>query len=96
MSNITKETIDKVAKLANIKIDETNKDHLCDQLTKITNWVESLNEVDTDNIEILSSVHNSTITLFDDEIEQNNKVEDVLKNAPDAQYNYFAVPKVIE
>lgn len=96
MSNITKETIDKVAKLANIKVSEEENVHLATQLTKITNWVEALNEVDTDDVEILNNVHNINLTLFPDEVEVTNDVEEVLQNAPQSQYNYFTVPKVIE
>lgn len=96
MSNITLKTIDKVAKLANIKIYDEEKDLLVEQLTKITNWVESLNEVNTDNVEPLNNVHNASLTLFPDEIEKNNDTQEVLKNSPDVRYDYFAVPKVID
>lgn len=96
MSNINKETINKVAKLANIKISDEEKEQLTTHLTKITNWVESLNEVNTDNVEILNNVHNMNLTLFADEVKKTNEVEELLKNAPDAKFNYFAVPKVIE
>lgn len=96
MSNITSETIKKVAKLANIKIREDEEELLIDQLTKITNWVESLSEVDTNNVEILNNVHNVNLTLFPDEIEKTNDTQEILKNSPDVRYDYFAVPKVIE
>lgn len=96
MSNINKETINKVAKLANIKVNDEEKEQLCSDLTKITNFIELLNEVNTDNVEILNNVHNSTLELFADEVKQDNDIEDILKNAPDSKYNYFAVPKVIE
>lgn len=96
MSNVTKETIDKVAKLANIKLEEDKKEEFAQHLTKVTNWAELLNEVDTDNVEILNNVHGARLKLFPDEIEKNNETQDVLKNSPDARYDYFAVPKVIE
>ena len=96
MSNIDKKTIEKVARLANIKVSEAEKDILCDQLGKITNFVDLLQEVDTDNVEIMGNVHNINLKLFEDEVKVSNSTEEVLQNAPDAQYNYFAVPKVIE
>lgn len=96
MSQITKETINKVAKLANIKLDSEREELFCSQLTKITNWVEALNEVDTNDVEILNNVHNIDLEMFPDEVEVTNSTEEVLKNAPHVTYNYFAVPKVIE
>jgi aspartyl-tRNA(Asn)/glutamyl-tRNA(Gln) amidotransferase subunit C len=96
MSLISKETISKAAKLANIKIEDSEKEYYCEQLTKITNWVEKLNEVDTNNVEILSNVHGNSLTLFPDEVDKTNEIEAVLSNAPSTEYNYFAVPKVIE
>ena len=89
MSNITKEII-------NIKLDEHEKEKLVQHLTKITTWEETLNEVDTSNVEILNNVHNINLTLFPDEIEKTNETVDILKNTMDARYDYFAVPKVID
>ena len=96
MSNIDKKTIEKVAKLANIKIPDSEKELLCQQLGKITNFVELLQEVDTQNVKIMGNVHNINLKLFDDKIKISNNVDEILENAPDSQYNYFAVPKVIE
>ena len=96
MSNIDKKTIEKVSKLANIKIPDNEKELLCQQLEKITNFVELLQEVDTQNVKIMGNVHNISLKLFEDKVKAKNNTEEILKNAPDAKYNYFAVPKVIE
>ena len=96
MSQISKETINKVAKLANIKFSDAEKEQFAASLTKITNWVGTLDEVNTDNVEPLNNVHNAILTMFPDVVEENNNAEEVLKNAPEAKYNYFTVPKVIE
>lgn len=96
MSNISSDTINKVAKLANIKISEEEREQFSTHLTKVTNWVGSLNEVNTEGVAVLNNVHNMNLTLFPDEVVKTNNVEELLKNAPDAKFNYFAVPKVIE
>ena len=59
-------------------------------------WIEELNEVNTDNVEPLISVNDTTLRLRDDEITDGGCQEAVLANAPDKEYDYFAVPKVVE
>lgn len=96
MANVTKEDIKKISRLARIEIAEENRENLAKQVGSIIGWVEKLNEVNTDNIEPLTSVHNAPLRLNKDEITDGNIAEDVLKNAPNAKYGYFSVPKVIE
>ena len=62
----------------------------------VINWIEKLNEVNTDNIEPMINVHNEPLHLNADEVSEGNIADDVLKNAPKQIYGYFAVPKVIE
>lgn len=96
MSSVTIKDITKVAKLARIEIKENEKQPLASQLNSIINWVENLNEVNTDNIEPLSNVHNTTLKMHKDKITDGDITQDILKNSPNAKYNYFTVPKVIE
>lgn len=96
MTKITTQEINKIAALARIEVSDSQKEHLTTQLTNIISWVETLNEVNTDNIEPLYNVHNMTLTLHDDKVEEKNLSEEVLKNAKNAKYNYYTVPKVIE
>lgn len=96
MSHITEKDVTKIARLARIEITEDKKPQLVNQLSKILDWVEVLNEVDTNNVEPLSNCHQMTLVMAKDEVKDGNITEEVLKNAPDAKYNYFTVPKVIE
>ncbi len=93
---IDKNTTLKIAKLSRIKIKDDEIDELSTQLSSIVNWVEQLNEVNTDNVEPLSNVSMTKLPLRKDieDIEDNSK--EVLLNAPDKLGNYFAVPKVVE
>jgi len=93
---IDKNTTLKIAKLSRIKIEGDEIDELSIQLSSIVNWVEQLNEVNTDNVEPLSNVSMTKLPLRKDieNIKDNSK--EVLLNAPDKLENYFAVPKVVE
>lgn len=96
MSTITKEDVAKIARLARIKVDEDKMDALGGELTKIIDWVEQLSEVDTDNVAPMASVVDAKLVWRDDVVNDGNRRDDVLANAPISEYGFFAVPKVIE
>lgn len=96
MPQVTKEDIKKVSRLARIEVAENDRENLANQVGGIITWVEKLNEVNTDNVEPLSTIQQNSLRLNIDEITDGNITEDVLKNSKDAKYGYFAVPKVIE
>lgn len=96
MTEITTEVIKKIAKLARIEVDEKDCENLTLQLTKTLSWVEQLNEVNTDNVEPLFNIHDSSIKSVADKVSDGDIVDQVLKNSKNAKYGYFAVPKVIE
>ena len=64
---IDKNTINKIAKLSRIKLEEKEADSLIKDLNSILDWVEQLNEVNTDNIEPLNNVSISTLPLRKDQ-----------------------------
>ena len=93
---IDNETVKRVAFLSRLKIDDAKIEATEKEFNKILSWIEELNEVNTDNVEPLISVNDTTLRLRDDEITDGNYQEAVLQNAPDKEYDYFAVPKVVE
>ncbi len=95
MAKITQKDIEKISRLAQIEIKD-DKEILASQIENVINWIEKLNEVNTDNIEPMINVHNEPLHLNADEVSDGNIADDILKNAPKQIYGYFAVPKVIE
>lgn len=94
--SVTENDIKKVAKLARIEVSEGSRAKLASQVGSIINWVEKLNEVNTDGIEPLINVHEASLTFAEDKVTDGNKTEAILKNSENAKYDYFTVPKVIE
>ena len=93
---IDKNTINKIARLSRIKLeDKESEDYIAD-LNSILDWVEQLNEVNTDNIEPLSNISSSILPKRVDLSNDVNSSEEILKNAPDKLEGFFAVPKVVE
>lgn len=93
---VDENTVRKVAFLARLKVDDEKLQITKDEFNKILNWVEELNEVDTDKVEPLVSVNEQILRLRDDVVDDGNQCEAVLKNAPSAEFDYFSVPKVVE
>jgi aspartyl-tRNA(Asn)/glutamyl-tRNA(Gln) amidotransferase subunit C len=55
-----------------------------------------LNELNTDNVEPLTSVAETTLKLRADEVKSENIRDQVLKNSPEENEDFFVVPRVVE
>ena len=89
-------TINKIAKLARIKLSDEEAKDLLKDMNSILDWVEQLNEVNTDSIEPLANISSSTLPQRKDESKDINSSDEILQNSPDKLEGYFAVPKVVE
>ena len=94
--SVDTQTVRKIAFLSHLKIDDDKLDAVGSEFNKIINWVEQLNEINTDNVEPLVAVNDTKLTLRADEVVEGNQADKILKNAPLAEYDYFVVPKVVE
>ncbi len=94
--SVDKETVAKIAHLARIRVAEERLAPMTDELNNILKWIELLGEVETIGVPPMTSAVETTLHWRQDEVTDGNKAEDVLKNAPDAEYGFYAVPKVIE
>jgi aspartyl-tRNA(Asn)/glutamyl-tRNA(Gln) amidotransferase subunit C len=94
--SIDKDKIKNVSKLARISVDEKKIDSLSKDLSSIFKFIEKLNELNTDNVEPLSSILNEPLRLRKDEINDGKIREKILKNSPQQNEEFFVVPKVIE
>ena len=70
---IDKNTTLKIANLSRIQINEKEIDELSKQLSKILDWVEQLNEVNTDNVEPLSNISSSELPMRKDVVNKEDK-----------------------
>ena len=94
--SINKDTIKKISKLARISVTNEETDRLEKDLNSILKFVEQLKELNTDKIAPIASVSDQRHTMNKDEIKKINEKEEILKNAPEKNSNYYIVPKVIE
>ena len=94
--SIDKDKIKHVAKLARNSLDEKKTDSLTKDLSSIFKFIEQLNELDTKKIEPLSSILNEPLRAREDEINDGKIKDQVLKNSPKKNEEFFIVPKVVE
>jgi aspartyl-tRNA(Asn)/glutamyl-tRNA(Gln) amidotransferase subunit C len=94
--SLSEKEVTKIARLSRIEVTVDKKPQLAKKISTILDWMENLNEVDTKNIEPLSNVHQMSMPLAKDVVSDGGIADEVLKNAPDAKYGYFTVPKMIE
>lgn len=93
---VDNEIVQNIAYLSRIKVEQDKLEETKTEFNKILAWVEELNEVNVDNIQPLISVHEDPIVLREDVVTVENSSNDVLANAPQKEFGYFAVPKVVE
>lgn len=93
---ISKEKIKKVAELSMLKFSEEEIANLTERLNKKLENIEKVKEVDTENIKPTFQVNKNYQYLRDDKIEDSFSKEEALKNAPDEQFGYFKLPKVLD
>jgi aspartyl-tRNA(Asn)/glutamyl-tRNA(Gln) amidotransferase subunit C len=86
----------KVARLARIAEPEEKLEGLAKELSGILNWIEQLNEVDTNGVEPMASAVHMPAPMRDDVVTEGGDPEVVLSNAPRRSGNFFVVPKVVE
>ncbi|MFN3514706.1 MAG: Asp-tRNA(Asn)/Glu-tRNA(Gln) amidotransferase subunit GatC [Phenylobacterium sp.] len=89
-------TMRKVARLARIAEPEEKLEPLARELTGILNWIEQLNEVDTDGVEPMTTAVHATLPMREDVVTEGGDPAKVLSNAPKSVGNFYVVPKVVE
>ena len=94
--SIDLKTIKHISKLSRISVDEKRAEKLADDLNSIFEFIEKLNELKTDDVQPLTSIAETTLKFRSDEIKSKNIREQIIKNSPEDNEDYFVVPKVIE
>jgi len=94
--SIDKNQVKKVAKLSRISLDDNKLESLSKDLASILKFVEQLNELDTKKIEPLNSIVDKTLEPRSDKINDGKIKDEILKNSPDKNEDFFIVPKVVE
>ena len=93
---IDRALLDKIAHLSRLDFDEKDAEKMMQDMTAIVDWVEKLKEVNTDDVEPLTTMSFEVNVMREDEVKDQLDHESVLKNAPKKDLDYFHVPKVLD
>lgn len=93
--SVTKKDVKKIAELARLEFTELELDSYTTEMNKMLDYVDKLNELDTEDVQPLSHPIENTNVFRNDEVKESTEREDALKNAPDKSSEDFKVPKVI-
>ena len=89
-------TIKHISKLSRISVDDKKAKKLEGDLNSIFAFIEKLNELDTDKVEPLTSIAETTLKFRTDEVKSKDIRNQILKNSPEKNEDFFVVPKVVE
>lgn len=88
--------VDKIATLAKLKFSDTEKEKLQNELNKVLEYIDHLNELDLEGVEPLENINETENVLRNDEVFKWLTTEEALKNAPSKTGKFFKVPKVLD
>ena len=94
--SIDKDTVKHISKLARISLDEKKINDLSKDLSSIMKFIEKLNELNTDKTTPLTSIINASLKSRKDEVKDGKIRDQILKNSPENNEEFFVVPKVID
>ena len=94
--SIDKDTVKHISKLARISLNEKKINSLSKDLSSIMKFIEKLNKLNTDNITPLTSIINTSLKSRIDDVKDGKIRDQILKNSPEKNEEFFVVPKVID
>lgn len=92
---IDKQTLDHVCELARLRLSADNYDKMQNSLSDILSYMDTLNECNTEDVEITYNVLNSENRFREDVVKSSFKRDDILKNAPSSEAGCFTVPHML-
>ncbi len=93
---INEKEVKYIADLASLKLSDEEVETFSKQLSDILDYVEKLDELDTEDIVPTAYTVPVKNVLREDKVEDSLEIEKVLQNAPEKVNNQFRVPKIMD
>ena len=93
---ISREDVERVARLARLALGEAELDRMREQLNAILGYIDKLRELDITNVEPTSHAVPLVNVTREDDVVPSLPPEAMLANAPDRVGELFRVPRIIE
>ena len=95
-NKISEQEVKKIAELSRLSLSNDELKKRTEDMNNILNYMDTLNEIDTDNVEELYNVNDMSNPLRDDTFEKSLEKKDVLKNSPSSNDDYIEVPLTVK
>ena len=95
-NKISEQEVRKIAELSRLSLSSDELKKRTEDMNNILNYMDTLNEIDTDNVEELYNVNDMSNPLRDDTFEQSLEKKDVLNNSPSSNDDYIEVPLTVK
>ena len=92
---IEKDEVLRIAKLADLKIEEEKIEEYRKNLEEILDFANIINNVDTSNLSETTGNSQNVNFFREDEVKNFDNIEGLILNAPEKENNMFKIPKVI-
>jgi aspartyl-tRNA(Asn)/glutamyl-tRNA(Gln) amidotransferase subunit C len=92
---ITKKDVEHVALLSRLDLTEEEKEAYTKQLNSIIDYMNKINELDTEGVEPTAHVLPIYNVMREDEVGESLDREKVLENAPEKENGQFKVPRIV-
>ncbi len=93
---ISREKIKNIAKLSMLKFSEEEIELFTETFNERIEYIDGIQRIDTEGVKPTYQVNNNYQYLREDVIRESFSREEALKNAPDEQFGYFKLPKVLD
>lgn len=94
--SVDKKTVRHIARLARIALKDEQVEPMVNELNNILAWVQQLEEVDVAGVPPLTSVVEQCLKMRGDVVTEGGQADALMANAPQAEENFFVVPRVVE
>lgn len=95
-NKITEEEVKKIASLSRLSLTEDELQKRTEDMNNILNYMDSLNEINTDNVKELNNVHDMNASLRSDSSDESLNQQDILNNSPSSNGDYIKVPLMVK
>lgn len=93
---VSAEDVNKISKLAKLKFSEEEKKKLQNDMNRILDYMDKINELDLSKVEPLENINETENVFREDKPRHTITQKEALRNAPSKTDKFFKVPKVIK
>jgi aspartyl-tRNA(Asn)/glutamyl-tRNA(Gln) amidotransferase subunit C len=93
---LTRQEVQHLAQLARLRLTDDEEAQLTEELSRILEFMDKLNQLDTAAVEPLAHVIDIVNAFREDEVTNRPSPDAILANAPATDQSFFQVPKILE